>query len=226
VESFGLTWNPLTTQIEPHDYMAELFSDISRFNVILNNLNTDLWLYISFGYFRQDTAGAVGSSTMPHKINPIRFENSEANLELSNALLGCLSHSLITSRLQRDLSDSSLQRNIGSALGHALIGVVSTRTGLRELRLDTGALQGDLDAAWEVLGEAVQSVMRRAGVAEPYEKLKSLTQGARLTRDELHEFVRSQGLPEEMEARLLELTPATYTGLAGELVGHQSGSTA
>lgn len=220
VESLGLTWNPLTTQIESHDYMAELFAAVGRFNRIVGNLNTDLWLYIGLGYFRQDPAGAVGSSTMPHKVNPIRFENSEANLEISESLLNCLQVALATSRLQRDLSDSSLQRNIGSALGYSLIGITSTRSGLAELALNTGALDADLEGAWEVLGEAVQSVMRRHGLSEPYERLKKLTQGTGTTRAGLHEFVRAQSLPAEAEARLLRLTPATYTGLADALVDH------
>ncbi len=219
VESLGLTWNPLTTQIESHDYMCELFADLARFNGILHNLNTDMWSYISLGVFRQkSTTDAVGSSTMPHKINPIRFENSEANLEVSNSLLQVLQTSLITSRMQRDLSDSSVQRNIGPALGYALIGIVNTRAGLRSVDVDTDLLATELDDAWEVLGEAVQSVMRRAGLDQPYERLKELTRGQRITRERLQEFVRELGLPAEDEKRLLELTPATYTGLASRLV--------
>jgi len=219
VESLGLSWNPLTTQIESHDYMCELFADLARFNGILLNLNTDMWSYISLGVFRQkSTTDAVGSSTMPHKINPIRFENSEANLEVSNSLLQVLQTSLITSRMQRDLSDSSMQRNIGPALGYALIGIVNTRAGLRSVDVDTDLLATELDDAWEVLGEAVQSVMRRAGLDQPYERLKELTRGQRITRERLQEFVRELGLPAEDEKRLLELTPATYTGLASRLV--------
>ena len=219
VESLGLNWNPLTTQIESHDYMCELFADLARFNGILNNLNTDMWSYISLGVFRQKaTADAVGSSTMPHKINPIRFENSEANLEISNSLLQVLQSSLITSRMQRDLSDSSMQRNIGPALGYALIGIVNTRTGLRSVEVDSELLAAELDGAWEVLGEAVQSVMRRAGLDQPYERLKELTRGQRITQKSLQDFIRQLGLPAEDEKRLLELTPAAYTGLAGRLV--------
>ncbi len=220
VQSLGLTWNPLTTQIESHDYMCELFADLARFNGIVHNLNTDMWSYISLGVFRQRaTADAVGSSTMPHKINPIRFENSEANLEVSNALLQALQTSLITSRMQRDLSDSSMQRNIGPALGYALIGIVNTRTGLRDIDVDSEALAAELDDAWEVLGEAVQSVMRHRGLDQPYERLKELTRGQRITRDRLRDFIRELQLPGEDEQRLLDLTPATYTGLAGRLVG-------
>jgi adenylosuccinate lyase len=221
VESLGLVWNPLTTQIESHDYMCELFADLARFNGILNNFNTDMWSYISIGVFRQKaTADAVGSSTMPHKINPIRFENSEANLEVSNSLLQCLQTALITSRLQRDLSDSSMQRNIGPALGYALIGIVNTRTGLRNIDVDADALVAELDDAWEVLGEAVQSVMRRRGLEQPYERLKELTRGQRTTREMLREFILAQSLPPEDEQRLLALTPAGYTGLASALVDY------
>jgi len=221
VESLGLVWNPLTTQIESHDYMCELFADLARFNGILNNFNTDMWSYISIGVFRQKaTADAVGSSTMPHKINPIRFENSEANLEVSNSLLQCLQTALITSRLQRDLSDSSMQRNIGPALGYALIGIVNTRTGLRNIDVDADALVAELDDAWEVLGEAVQSVMRRRGLEQPYERLKELTRGQRTTREMLREFILAQSLPGEDEQRLLALTPAGYTGLASALVDY------
>ncbi len=219
VTSLGLTWNPLTTQIESHDYMCELFADLARFNGILNNLNTDMWSYISIGVFKQkSTADAVGSSTMPHKINPIRFENSEANLEVSNSLLQVLQTSLVTSRMQRDLSDSSMQRNIGPALGYALIGIVNTRAGLRSVDVDADLLAAELDGAWEVLGEAVQSVMRLAGLDQPYERLKEMTRGQRITRESLQDFVRGLGLPADDEERLLELTPASYTGLAGRLV--------
>jgi adenylosuccinate lyase len=201
--------------------MCELFADLARFNGILNNFNTDMWSYISIGVFRQKaTADAVGSSTMPHKINPIRFENSEANLEVSNSLLQCLQTALITSRLQRDLSDSSMQRNIGPALGYALIGIVNTRTGLRNIDVDADALVAELDDAWEVLGEAVQSVMRRRGLEQPYERLKELTRGQRATREMLREFILAQSLPGEDEQRLLALTPAGYTGLASALVDY------
>lgn len=220
VESFGFTWNPLTTQIEPHDYIAELLSDVARFNGILNNLNTDMWQYISLGYFRQVAGGSVGSSTMPHKINPIRFENSEANVEVSNALLRALADNLITSRMQRDLSDSSLLRNLGAALGHSLVAIMSTASGLRGLELAPEALAQDLDDAWEVLGEACQSVMRRAGLSEPYERLKDLTRGTVVTRESLHAFISAQQLPEGDRVALLNLTPASYTGLAPKLVDY------
>jgi len=219
VQSLGLTWNPLTTQIESHDYMCELFADLARFNGILNNLNTDMWSYISIGVFRQKaTTDAVGSSTMPHKINPIRFENSEANLEVSNSLLQCLQTALVTSRMQRDLSDSSMQRNIGPALGYALIGIVNTRTGLRSIDVDVEALTAELDGAWEVLGEAVQSLMRLRGLDQPYERLKELTRGQQITRERLQDFIRELQLPAEDEKRLLKLAPSSYTGLAGRLV--------
>jgi adenylosuccinate lyase len=199
--------------------MCELFADLARFNGILNNLNTDMWSYISIGVFRQKaTTDAVGSSTMPHKINPIRFENSEANLEVSNSLLQCLQTALITSRMQRDLSDSSMQRNIGPALGYALIGIVNTRTGLRSIDVDVEALTAELDGAWEVLGEAVQSLMRLRGLDQPYERLKELTRGQQITRERLQDFIRELQLPAEDEKRLLELAPSSYTGLAGRLV--------
>ncbi len=225
VESLGLTWNPLTTQIESHDYMAELFDDVARFNGILNNFNTDAWQYISLGYFRQARGnGSVGSSTMPHKINPIRFENSEANVEVSNALLRRLADSLITSRMQRDLSDSSMLRNIGPALGYSLVALSNTGAGLRGLEIDARALDADLEDAWEVLGEACQSVMRRAGVDRPYERLKELTRGVAVSERDIRGFVASQPLDAADRDALLALTPATYTGLAAQLVDFVSGT--
>jgi adenylosuccinate lyase len=221
VESLGLTWNPLTTQIESHDWQAELYADIARFNRILHNLCTDVWTYISLGYFVQVRGqGTVGSSTMPHKVNPIRFENAEANLEVSCALLDVLGSTLVTSRLQRDLTDSSMQRNIGTAFGHALLAVDNARRGLAGLDADPGAMARDLDANWEVLGEAVQSVMRVHGLEQPYERLKELTRGRRVDGPAMREFVRGLELPPEAESRLLELTPASYTGLASRLVKH------
>jgi adenylosuccinate lyase len=224
VESLGLTWNPLTTQIESHDYMAEVFGDVARFNGILNNFNTDVWHYVSLGYFRQAKGnGSVGSSTMPHKINPIRFENSEANVEVSNALLNCLADSLITSRMQRDLSDSSMLRNIGPALGHAMVALSNTSAGLRGLQVDAQALDADLQDAWEVLGEACQSVMRRAGIDRPYERLKDLTRGVRVTEKDIHDFLKNQPLDTADMTALLALTPATYTGLAAKLVDFAPG---
>ncbi|HET9655216.1 MAG TPA: adenylosuccinate lyase [Kineosporiaceae bacterium] len=221
VERLGLTWNPLTTQIESHDWQAELYADVARFNRVLHNLCTDVWTYISLGYFAQVRGqGTVGSSTMPHKVNPIRFENAEANLEVSNALLDVLASTLVTSRLQRDLTDSSMQRNIGTAFGHSLLAIDNVRRGLAGLDADPAALARDLDATWEVLGEAVQSVMRVYGLEQPYERLKELTRGRRIDAESLREFVRGLGLPADAQERLLELTPGTYTGLASALVDH------
>jgi adenylosuccinate lyase len=231
VEGLGLTWNPLTTQIESHDWQAELYADVARFNRVLHNLATDVWTYISLGYFRQRLAaqGSTGSSTMPHKVNPIRFENAEANLELSCALLDTLGATLVTSRLQRDLTDSTTQRNIGVAFGHSLLAIDNVRRGLAGLDVDAAAMAADLDANWEVLGEAVQSAMRVAaiagapGMADPYERLKELTRGRRVDGDGMRAFIRSLGLPADVEARLAALTPADYTGLAASLVGHLDG---
>ncbi|MFC3689043.1 adenylosuccinate lyase [Aquipuribacter hungaricus] len=225
VEGMGLTWNPLTTQIESHDWQAELYADVSRYNRVLHNLCTDAWTYISQGYFTQLTqAGSIGSSTMPHKVNPIRFENAEANLELSDALLEVLQRTLVTSRLQRDLTDSTMQRNIGVALGHSLLAVDNVARGLGSLDVDSSVLDADLEGSWEVLGEAVQTVMRLHGLDNPYERLKELTRGKRVDGPAMAEFVRGLGLPEEATARLLELTPQTYTGIADELVDHLSPS--
>ena len=227
VEHLGLTWNPLTTQIESHDWQAELYADVARFNRILHNLCTDVWTYISMGYFAQVRGqGTVGSSTMPHKVNPIRFENAEANLEVSNALLDVLASTLVTSRWQRDLTDSSMQRNIGTALGHSLLALDNVSRGLAGLDAVPEAMAKDLDANWEVLAEPIQSVMRALaargveGMTNPYERLKELTRGRRIGQAELVEFVRGLGLPAEEEARLVELTPATYTGIAADLVEH------
>jgi adenylosuccinate lyase len=219
VEGLGLTWNPLTTQIESHDWQAELYADVARFNRILHNLCTDVWTYISLGYFAQVRGqGTVGSSTMPHKVNPIRFENAEANLEVSNALLDVLASTLVTSRLQRDLTDSSMQRNIGTAFGHSMLAIDNVRRGLAGLDVDAAALARDLDATWEVLGEAVQSVMRVHGLEQPYERLKELTRGRKVDAAAMREFVLGLGLPPEAEKALLELTPAGYVGVAPELV--------
>ncbi|QDB80532.1 adenylosuccinate lyase [Georgenia wutianyii] len=228
VEGLGLTWNPLTTQIEPHDWQAELYADISRFNRVLHNLCTDVWTYISLGYFRQrlSAQGSTGSSTMPHKVNPIRFENAEANLEISSALLDTLGATLVTSRLQRDLTDSTTQRNIGVAIGHSLLALDNVRRGLAGLDVDADAMQRDLDDSWEVLGEAVQSAMRAAsvagaeGMADPYERLKELTRGRRVDAEGMRALIAGLGLPKDVEERLLALTPATYTGLAASLVTH------
>ena len=227
VEGLGLVWNPLTTQIESHDWQAELYADIARFNRVLHNLATDVWTYISRGVFVQiPVAGATGSSTMPHKVNPIRFENAEANLELSCALLDTLAATLVTSRLQRDLTDSTTQRNIGPAFGHSLLAIDNVRRGLRALSVDEALLARELDENWEVLGEPVQSAMRAAaaagvtGMENPYERLKELTRGRRLTATDMRDFIASLGLPEDVAARLTELTPQAYTGLAAELVSY------
>jgi adenylosuccinate lyase len=227
VEGLGLTWNPLTTQIESHDWQSELYADLARFNRILHNLCTDVWTYISMGYFAQVRGqGTVGSSTMPHKVNPIRFENAEANLEVSNALFDVLASTLVSSRLQRDLTDSSMQRNIGTAFGHSLLAIDNVARGLAGLDAVPAAMAADLEANWEVLGEPVQSAMRALaaqgvpGMEEPYERLKELTRGRRIGREDLVGFVRGLGLPADVEERLVELTPQTYVGLAPELVDH------
>jgi adenylosuccinate lyase len=225
VTSLGLTWNPLTTQIESHDWQAELYSRISHANRVLHNLCTDVWTYISMGYFRQiPQAGATGSSTMPHKINPIRFENAEANLELSSALLDSLGATLVTSRLQRDLTDSTTQRNVGVALGHSLLALDNIERGLKEIDLDLGALAADLDSNWEVLAEAIQTVIRaevtagRSSIADPYAVLKELTRGRRVGQVELVEFIDGLDIGSEAKARLRALTPQTYVGVASDLV--------
>ena len=225
VEGLGLTWNPLTTQIESHDWQAELYADMARFNRILHNLCTDVWTYISMGYFAQVRGqGTVGSSTMPHKVNPIRFENAEANLEVSSALLDVLGSTLVTSRLQRDLTDSSMQRNIGTAFGHSVLAMDNVARGLGGLDPVPAAMAKDLEANWEVLGEPIQTAMRALGaqgvpgMEQPYERLKELTRGRRITGDDLREFVRGLGLPADVEARFVEMTPATYVGIAPQLV--------
>jgi adenylosuccinate lyase len=230
VEGLGLTWNPLTTQIESHDWQAELYADVARFNRVLHNLCTDVWTYISLGYFTQvldsEGKGATGSSTMPHKVNPIRFENAEANLEVSCALLDVLGSTLVTSRLQRDLTDSSMQRNIGTAFGHSMVALDNVRRGLGGLAASPEAMAADLDANWEVLGEAVQSAMRAAGIAgtpgmdAPYERLKELTRGRRVDGPAMRAFIASLGLPADVAQRLAALTPATYTGVASQLVDY------
>ncbi|GAB4452968.1 MAG: adenylosuccinate lyase [Armatimonadaceae bacterium] len=218
VSGLGLTYNPLTTQIESHDYMAECFHTLIRFNNILLDFDRDFWSYISLGYFKQRTvAGEVGSSTMPHKVNPIDFENSEANIGLSNAVLEHLASKLAVSRLQRDLSDSSAIRNIGAGIGHAYLAVLSATRGLGKLSVGEAALETDLENAWEVLAEPIQTVMRKAGHANPYEQLKDLTRGAGISEESLREFVAGLDLPEADKSRLLEMTPASYTGLAENL---------
>ncbi|MBE0011748.1 MULTISPECIES: adenylosuccinate lyase [unclassified Arthrobacter] len=227
VEGLGLTWNPLTTQIESHDWQAELYADVARFNRILHNFCTDVWSYISIGYFAQvPVEGATGSSTMPHKVNPIRFENAEANLEISCSLLDVLGATLVTSRWQRDLTDSSSQRNIGVAFGHSLLALSNVAKGLERLDVAGAVLAADLDSNWEVLGEAVQMVMRAEGLAgvpgmdDPYERLKELTRGQRVDAARMQEFVAGLGLSPDAEARLMALTPSTYTGIAERLVSH------
>jgi adenylosuccinate lyase len=219
VAGLGLEFNPYTTQIEPHDYMAELFDAVARANTILIDLDRDVWGYVSLGYFRQRMQeGEVGSSTMPHKVNPIDFENSEGNLGLANALLRHLAEKLPISRWQRDLTDSTVLRNMGVALGYALLGWVALRQGLAKLEIDAARIAADLDANWEVLAEPIQTVMRRYGIANPYEQLKALTRGKTgMTRESLHAFVDGLALPPDARARLKALTPATYIGLAAEL---------
>jgi adenylosuccinate lyase len=221
VEGLGLTWSPLTTQIEPHDWIAELFHTLGRFNQILVDFDRDLWAYISRGLVKQRVvAGEVGSSTMPHKVNPIDFENSEANAGVGTALGAHMASTLPVSRLQRDLSDSSLLRNSGVVLGHSLLAVRSALKGLGKIAVDAGAMRAELDDAWEVLAEAVQTVMRKRGGEDPYEQLKGLTRGARIDRDALRAFISGLDLDEADRRRLLELTPAAYVGLAARLVDH------
>ncbi len=218
VSSMGFTWAPLTTQVEPHDWMAELFAAMSRFGTVLIDFCQDMWFYISLGYFRQRVlANEVSSSVMPHKVNPIDFENAESNAGLAGAMFGHLSQKLPVSRMQRDLSDSSALRNIGSAIGYSALAVASARRGMVRATPDAEALAADLDDAWEVLAEAVQTVMRRYGVPEPYERLKALTRGKVPTQGELQHFVRGLDLPEQARQQLLDLTPHAYTGLAERL---------
>ena len=220
VESLGLVFNPLTTQIEPHDFIAELADAIRRANTILIDLCRDIWGYISLGYFRQTLkAGEVGSSTMPHKVNPIDFENAEGNLGIANALFAHFAEKLPISRWQRDLTDSTVLRALGTAFGHTQIALDSLLSGLGKLTVDGARIQADLDASWEVLAEAVQTVMRRYGLPEPYEQLKALTRGQGITRESLREFIARLDLPAEAKQRLLALAPADYTGLASKLAG-------
>jgi adenylosuccinate lyase len=219
IAGLGLEPNPWTTQIEPHDCVAEYLDAVARANTVLIDLDRDVWGYISLGYFRQRVKeGEVGSSTMPHKVNPIDFENSEGNLGLANALLRHLADKLPVSRWQRDLTDSTVLRNLGTALGHALLGWTSLRQGLAKLDADPARLAAALDANWEVLAEPIQTVMRRYGVPNPYEQLKALTRGRTdITRDSLHAFVDGLALPAEAKAALKALTPANYVGRAAEL---------
>ena len=218
VESLGLEQNSYTTQIEPHDWTAEYSHALIRFNTIMLDLCRDLWGYISLGYFAQKVAkDEVGSSTMPHKVNPIDFENAEGNLGMSTALLGHFAEKLPVSRWQRDLTDSTVQRNFGVAVSYTLIAMESALKGLGKLQINAGVIAADVDEAWEVLAEAVQTVMRRYGIPEPYEKLKALTRGKAVTQELLQEFIGGLEIPEEERQRLLELTPATYIGLASTL---------
>jgi adenylosuccinate lyase len=218
VERLGLVHNAYTTQIEPHDYMAELFDAIARANTVLIDLNRDMWGYISLGYFRQRVApGQVGSSTMPHKVNPIDFENSEGNLGLANALLHHMSGKLPVSRWQRDLTDSTVLRNMGTALGYALLAWENCLRGLGKLEVDTERLAQDLDASWEVMAEAVQTVMRRYAVPDAYERLKAFSQGRRVDMKGLAEFIDRLPIPERERARLVKMSPASYLGRAADL---------
>ena len=214
----GLTFQPYSIQIEPHDYMAELFDAVARANTILIDLSRDIWGYVSLGYFKQRLkAGEIGSSTMPHKVNPIDFENAEGNLGLANAVLRHLSEKLPISRWQRDLTDSTVLRNMGVALGYAVLAYTSLLTGLNKLELNQQALADDLDNAWEVLAEPIQTVMRRYGVQGAYEKLKEVTRGQTVTAADLHGLIRSLDIPETEKTRLLAMTPGSYTGKAAEL---------
>lgn len=215
ISKLGINWNRYTTQIEPHDYIAELFDAIARFNTILIDLDRDIWGYISLGYFKQRTiAGEVGSSTMPHKVNPIDFENSEGNLGLANAVLNHLAAKLPISRWQRDLTDSTVLRNMGVGIAYSTMAYAATMKGLSKLEINEARIAADLDDSWEVLAEPIQTVMRRYAVAEPYEKLKALTRGQRITVEILKEFVETLEIPESAKAELRELTPAKYIGNA------------
>jgi adenylosuccinate lyase len=224
VESLGLKFNPLTTQIESHDWQAELYASVAHFNRVLHNLATDIWSYISIGYFKQiPVKGATGSSTMPHKINPIRFENAEANLEISNALFDVLAQTLVTSRLQRDLTDSSSQRNIGVAFGHSLLALDNISKGLTEIEVAESVMSADLAENWEVLTEAIQTVIRaevaagRSKISNPYDLLKDLSRGKRLTREDLANFILKLDIEQAAKDRLLVLTPKDYIGLAAKM---------
>lgn len=221
VTSLGIKWNPFTTQIEPHDYIAELFNCIARFNTILIDFDRDIWGYIALNHLRQKTvAGEIGSSTMPHKVNPIDFENSEGNLGLANALLNHLANKLPISRWQRDLTDSTVLRNLGVGIGYALVAYQATLKGLSKLEVNEQNLQTELDANWEVLAEAIQTVMRRYGIEKPYEKLKALTRGKRATADDTKAFIDSLDLPQAEKNRLKTMTPANYIGYSVNLVDH------
>ncbi|NVK01552.1 MAG: adenylosuccinate lyase [Oceanospirillaceae bacterium] len=217
IESLGLDYNPYTTQIEPHDYIAELFDLVCRYNTILIDFDRDVWGYIAWGYFKQKTiAGEVGSSTMPHKVNPIDFENSEGNLGIANAIMGHLTAKLPISRWQRDLTDSTVLRNLGVGFGHSLIAYAATLKGISKLEVNAARLNQDLDNSWEVLAEPIQTVMRRYAIEEPYEKLKALTRGKGMTKEVMLDFIETLEIPETAKAELRVLTPATYIGNASE----------
>jgi adenylosuccinate lyase len=215
VESLGLTWNPYTIQIEPHDYIAELFDALARYNTVLLDFDRDIWTYISMGFFKQKTvAGEVGSSTMPHKVNPIDFENSEGNLGLANAIFAHLAQKLPISRMQRDLTDSTVLRNLGVGLAHSVIAYQSSLRGISKLEVDQTRLAAILDDNWEVLAEPIQTVMRRYGIEKPYEKLKELTRGQRVNAEAMQTFIENLDIPEAEKQRLIKMTPATYIGNA------------
>ncbi|WP_088328794.1 adenylosuccinate lyase [Lacimicrobium sp. SS2-24] len=219
VTSLGIQWNAYTTQIEPHDYIAEMFDAIARFNTVLIDFDRDVWGYIALGHFKQKTvAGEIGSSTMPHKVNPIDFENSEGNLGLANAIFDHLAAKLPISRWQRDLTDSTVLRNLGVAIGYSLIAYQASLKGISKLEVNEASLAQELDANWELLAEPVQTVMRRYGIEKPYEKLKELTRGKRINQQKLAEFIDTLALPDEARAELRALTPATYVGQAEQLV--------
>jgi adenylosuccinate lyase len=218
IESLGLSWNAYTTQIEPHDWMAEYCDALARINTVLLDASRDFWSYISIGYFRQRRIDSeVGSSTMPHKVNPIDFENAEGNLGVANALLNHFSQKLPVSRWQRDLSDSTVQRNFGVAIGHSILAYRSLLKGLNKLEPNPTRMDADLDSSWEILAEAIQTVMRRYGQGDAYEQLKQLTRGEAVDADGLRAFVKTLDLPDEARERLLALSPAGYTGLAAQL---------
>lgn len=218
VTSLGLTWNPYSTQIEPHDYIAEFFDNVARFNTIIIDFDRDLWGYIALNHFKQRTiAGEIGSSTMPHKVNPIDFENSEGNLGLANAIMAHLGSKLPISRWQRDLTDSTVLRNLGVGLGYCLIAYAATRKGISKLEVNEAHLREELDQNWEVLAEPIQTVMRRYGIEKPYEKLKELTRGKRVDQAAMQEFIANLSIPDAEKQRLQQLTPATYIGAAVEL---------
>jgi len=218
VNSLGLQLNPYTIQIEPHDYIAEYFHALSRFNTILLDFNRDIWGYISLGYFKQKTiAGEIGSSTMPHKVNPIDFENSEGNLGIANALFSFLAEKLPVSRWQRDLTDSTVLRNIGVGIAHTSIAIQAALKGISKLEINSALIEADLEANWEVLAEPIQTVMRRYGIEKPYEKLKELTRGQRVNAQQMQNFIEKLEIPIEAKTALLALTPRSYTGYAEKL---------